>query len=57
MIYLLIYLAIGIYVSFYMINFYKKNLSDKISTTHLKLAVIGPFIWPLQIIKHILDRR
>ena len=55
MIYFIIYLILGIFTSFYMINFYKNKLNDPISIKHLKLAVVGPFIWPLQIIKHVLD--
>lgn len=55
MMYLLIYLAIGIAVSLHMINFYKKDPNKQISKKDLKLAVIGPFIWPVQIVKYILD--
>ena len=51
---LLSYLIIGIIVSFYMINFYKKNNKD-VTTKSVYLGVIGPFVWPIQIIKHIYD--
>ncbi len=55
MIALIIYLVIGVIVSFYMINFYMNKLGREIKMRHLYLAVAGPFVWPLQIIKHLID--
>ena len=54
-IYLIIYFIIGIVTSFYMIDFYVNLLKRPIKKQFVYLAVIGPFIWPLQIIKHIYD--
>ena len=51
-----IYLLIGVFVSVYMINYYKIKQKKPIKTSDALLAVIGPFIWPLQIVKHIFDR-
>jgi len=50
-----IYLMIGYLVTFYMINFYRGHELSETKTKDLYLAAIGPFIWPLQIIKHIID--
>ena len=51
-----IYLLIGVFVSVYMIYYYKIKQKKPVTTSDALLAVIGPFIWPLQIVKHIYDR-
>lgn len=55
--YIFSYLTVGIAVSFYMIDFYMGKLGRPIHIHHLFLATIGPLVWPLQIIKHLVDRR
>lgn len=39
-----------------MIHYYKIKQKKTVTTSDALLAVIGPFIWPLQIAKHIFDR-
>jgi hypothetical protein len=51
-----IYLLIGVFVSVYMIHYYKIKLKKPVTTSDILLSVIGPLIWPLQIVKHIFDR-
>jgi hypothetical protein len=51
-----IYLLIGVFVSVYMIHYYKIKLKKPVTTSDALLAIIGPLIWPLQIVKHIFDR-
>lgn len=51
-----IYLLIGVFVSVYMIHYYKIKQKKTVTTSDALLAVIGPFVWPLQIAKHIFDR-
>jgi hypothetical protein len=51
-----IYLLIGVLVSVYMIHYYKIKKNKPVTTADALLAVIGPFVWPLQIVKHIFDR-
>jgi len=55
-VYIFSYLTIGIAVSFYMIHYYMEKLRRPIYVYHLLLATVGSFVWPLQIIKHIVDR-
>lgn len=53
----IIYYITGVVVSIYHIWYYrysKDNQQPKKSDS--LLAIIGPWIWPLQIIKHIIDR-
>jgi hypothetical protein len=52
---LLPYFLIGVVVSIYMVWFYMVKLKRPLHTRHPFLAIIGPFIWPLQISKHIYD--
>jgi len=51
-----IYLLIGVLVSVYMIHYYRIKKNKPVTTADTLLAVIGPFVWPLQIVKHIFDR-
>lgn len=51
-----IYILIGVFVSIYMIYYYKIRLNKPTTTADALLALIGPFVWPLQIVKHIFDR-
>jgi hypothetical protein len=50
-----IYYIIGVLVSVYMIWFYLIKLKRPISPRHAILAIAGPLVWPLQIVKHIFD--
>jgi hypothetical protein len=50
-----IYLLIGVIVSVYMIHYYKIKKNKPVTTEDALLAVIGPFVWPLQIVKHLFD--
>ena len=50
-----IYYLIGVLVSVYMIWFYLIKLKRPLSPRHVLLAVVGPLVWPLQIVKHIFD--
>ena len=50
-----IYYLIGVFVSCYMIWFYLIKLKRQVKPSHAMLAIVGPLIWPLQIIKHIYD--
>lgn len=50
-----IYCLIGVIVSAYMIWFYLIKLKRPISSRHTFLAIVGPLVWPLQIVKHIFD--
>lgn len=50
-----IYYIIGVIVSVYMIWFYLIKLKRPISPRHAILAIAGPLVWPLQIVKHIFD--
>jgi hypothetical protein len=50
-----IYYLIGVLVSVYMIWFYLIKLKRPLSPRHFLLAVVGPLVWPLQIVKHIFD--
>ena len=51
-----IYLLIGVFVSVYMIHYYKIKLKKPVTPSDALLAIIGTLIWPLQIVKHIFDR-
>ena len=51
-----IYLLIGVFVSVYMVYYYKIKLKKPVTPSDSLLAIIGPLIWPLQIVKHIFDR-
>jgi hypothetical protein len=48
------YLIVGIFVSLFMIWYYRKDGTTKVKY-ELYFAVIGPLIWPLQIIKFTID--
>lgn len=50
-----IYYLTGVIVSIYMIWFYIIKLKRPVHPRHVLLAVIGPLVWPAQIIKHIFD--
>lgn len=50
-----IYYLIGVLVSVYMIWFYLIKLKRPLSPRHALLAVVGPLVWPTQIVKHIYD--
>ena len=50
-----IYYLIGVIVSVYMIWFYLIKLKRKPAPRHAFLAIIGPLVWPAQIVKHIYD--
>jgi hypothetical protein len=50
-----IYYLIGVFVSCYMIWFYLVKLKRQVKPLYVMLAIVGPLIWPLQIIKHIYD--
>jgi len=50
-----IYYLIGVLVSCYMIWFYLIKLQRQVKPSYVILAIVGPLIWPLQIIKHIYD--
>ena len=50
-----IYILIGVIVSLYMTWFYLVKLKRPVYTRHVFLGIIGPFVWPLQIVKHIID--
>ena len=50
-----LYYLIGVIVSVYMIWFYVIKLIRPLSPRHVFLAIVGPLVWPLQIIKHIYD--
>jgi hypothetical protein len=50
-----IYYLIGVLVSSYMIWFYLIKLKRKPLTRHAFLAIVGPLVWPAQIVKHIYD--
>jgi hypothetical protein len=50
-----IYYLIGVIVSVYMIWFYLIKLKRTVSPRHVLLAIAGPLVWPLQIVKHIFD--
>lgn len=50
-----IYYLIGVLVSVYMIWFYLIKLRRPVSPIHAFLAIAGPIVWPLQIVKHIYD--
>ena len=54
--YLLIWVSIGYVVSAYMIHYYFVIWNRIIKKRHVLLALIGPWVWPLQIIKHIMDQ-
>ena len=57
--YIICYYIIGVLVSMYFIYYYR--LSDKTKTRPSKndawLALIGPWIFPLQIIKHLMRNK
>lgn len=59
MLYLISYYVIGVLVSLYFINYYR--LSDKTKSKPSKndalLALIGPWLFPLQIILHFFTRK
>ena len=59
MVYLAIYYVIGVITSLYMIYYYR--ISNKTKTPPTKhdawLAIIGVWIFPLQIIKHIYRKK
>lgn len=42
-------------VTLYMVYYYRIRLNKPTTTGDALLAVIGPLIWPLQIIKHLID--
>ncbi len=50
-----IYYILGIIISLYMIWFYMIKNHSAVGVRHLFLAIIGPLVWPLQIIKHLYD--
>jgi hypothetical protein len=50
-----IYYLIGVIVSVYMIWFYLIKLKRHVYPRHAFLAIVGPLVWPLQIVKHIFD--
>jgi hypothetical protein len=50
-----LYYLIGVIISVYMIWFYLIKLRRSLSPRHVVLAILGPLVWPLQIIKHIYD--
>ena len=50
-----IYYLTGVLVSVYMIWFYLIRLKRDILVRHALLAVVGPLVWPAQILKHIYD--
>lgn len=50
-----IYYLTGVIVSVYMIWFYLIKLKRPLSPRHVLLAVVGPLVWPAQIVKHIFD--
>ena len=50
-----IYYLIGVIVSVYMIWFYLIKLKGPLSPLYFLLGIIGPLVWPLQIVKHIFD--
>ena len=50
-----LYYLTGVIVSFYMIWFYLIRLKRDIQVRHALLAVVGPLVWPAQIVKHIYD--
>jgi hypothetical protein len=50
-----LYYLTGVIVSFYMIWFYLIRLKKDILVGHALLAVVGPLVWPAQIVKHIYD--
>lgn len=50
-----IYYLIGVIVSVYMIWFYLIKLKRPVYPRHAILAIVGPLVWPAQIVKHIYD--
>jgi hypothetical protein len=50
-----IYYLTGVLVSVYMIWFYLIKLKKPVFPRHVLLAIAGPLVWPLQIVKHIFD--
>lgn len=50
-----LYYLTGVIVSIYMIWFYLIKLKGPLSPLYFLLAIIGPLVWPLQIVKHIFD--
>jgi hypothetical protein len=50
-----IYYLIGVLVSVYMIWFYLIKLKRPLMIRHVLLAIVGPLLWPFQIVKHIHD--
>jgi hypothetical protein len=50
-----IYYLTGVIVSVYMIWFYLIKLKRPVYPRHAFLAIVGPLVWPLQIVKHIFD--
>lgn len=55
--YITLYYLIGLIVSFYMIWFYRFSIKTKRRPKVMDSfgGLIGPWIWPLQIIKHVID--
>lgn len=53
------YLVIGYLVSLYMIWFYRHREKTKSTPNQTDAigALIGPFVWPLQILKHLFRKR
>lgn len=50
-----LYYLTGLVVSFYMTWFYLIKLKRTVYPRHAFLAIIGPLVWPFQIIKHLID--
>jgi hypothetical protein len=50
-----IYYLTGVIVSIYMIWFYLIKLKRPVGPRHVLLAIAGPLVWQLQIVKHIFD--
>jgi hypothetical protein len=50
-----IYYLTGVIVSLYMIWFYLIKLKRPVYPRHAILAIVGPLVWPAQILKHIYD--
>jgi len=50
-----LYYLVGVIVSVYMIWFYLIKLKRPFGQKHAFLAIVGPLVWPLQIVKHIYD--
>ena len=50
--YFIIYMTIGYVVSFYFINLFRLSGMTKPKKNDALLGMIGPFIWPLQIIHY-----